>query len=168
MFLIKRIVLLMVALFAMMSFSKCSSAKSLEKKPPISLDGAYYQHWVSGVKGGGSGYNIYIPVLSNPDKMQLDSVYFKGRRVKLQLMGESLYVGRFKTQDNSREDMVMSSEPLAEYGNNLPKLPEKVPFELNENECVISFSAGKRTKYFKVENISKKPTKFHQSAPPEK
>ncbi len=52
----------------------------------------------------------------------------------------------------------MSNEPNAEYGNPIPKIKEKLPFALKENDCVISYKESDKTKYFKIEKIIEKVT----------
>ncbi|WP_157607926.1 hypothetical protein [Seonamhaeicola sp. S2-3] len=136
-----------------------------ETKPPMQLGNVYYQHWVSGVKGAGSGYNIFIPIKSNSNKTVLDSVYFKGKKAKLE-QRDNLFIGRFKLELNPKEDVILSNKPFAEYGNKAPKLPEKIPFELNETECVVSFMENGEVKYFKINEVYKKESEIYQSMPP--
>ena len=153
----------------MASFSQCSSSRSLQKKSPVELEQVYCQRWVAGVQGGGSGINIFIPVKDL--SVELDSVYFRGKAVQLEIKpGETMYVGRFMSDFNKPKDpnVVMSSDPKAEYGNKLPELPQKIPFELKDDECVISYKDGKKTKYFKVENVVEKDLLAYPSAPPKK
>lgn len=50
----------------------------------------------------------------------------------------------------------MSNEPYAEYGNKVPKLPEKPSFKLKENECVVSYKEEDKIKYFKIKNMIQK------------
>ncbi len=165
MILIKKIPILLVWLLSITCFLQCKSAKMAKTKPPMQFGNVYYQHWVSGVKGGGSGYNIYIPIKSNPTKTVLDSVYFKGKKAKLEQQ-DNLFIGRFKSDINSKEDIILSNKPFAEYGNKAPKLPEKTPFELNETECIVSFTENGEVKYFKINEVYKKELERYQSAPP--
>ncbi|MCB4807342.1 hypothetical protein LG651_03695 [Tamlana sp. 62-3] len=137
-----------------MSFSQCASTNTLEKKPSITLKQVYYERWVAGVKGGGSGVNLFIPIQSNTNKSVLDSVYFQGKGAKLEMINQELVVGRFKTEANrSKEDIIMSNEAYAEYGQNKSMYTPKMPFELEENECVISYLENGIKKYFKVGDV---------------
>ncbi len=150
------------------SFSQCSSSKNLQKNAPLELAQVYFQKWIAGVEGGGSGLNIFIPVTDN--SIVLDSVYFRGKAAKLELKQQDsmFYVGRFISDLNTKKDIIMSNEPYAEYGNEMPKTSIKIPFELKENECVISYKEGKETKYFKVDNIVEKDLIPYPNAPPNK
>ena len=163
-------------LFFMASFSNCSSAKKtnsetnklgtqdFQEKPSFTLDKTYYQYWVAGVKGGGSGIHMYVSVLTNKKNVVFDSVYFRGMQSKLELskMG---YIASFKTEANQKEDVIMSNEKKAEYGNKMPS-KQNFPFQLKDTECVISYIEDTITKYSKIENLIEKPRDQYPSAPP--
>ena len=149
-------------------FSGCSSTQKLQEKAPLELGEVYYQTWVAGIQGGGSGINIFIPIESNKNNIKLDSVYFKGRQAKLEFSNKSLFMGRFNSTANLKNDIIMSNEPYAEYGNKAPELPKKNPFNLNDNECVVSYKHINTIKYFKISNILKKEPLLYPSAPPNK
>ncbi len=153
---VKSILKSLLFLLIVVGFSQCASTKRLEDKLPLEIGVVYSQHWVSGVRGGGSGYNLFIPIKSNPNKIVLDSLYFKGKRVKLEQKNASVFVGRFKTEANHKHDIIMSSDPLAEYGNTVPGLSKKTPFELNDTECVVSYQGGNKVLYYKISNVIKK------------
>ncbi|OEK06135.1 hypothetical protein A8C32_19075 [Flavivirga aquatica] len=152
---------LLILFLGMLSFSKCASTQKLEKKLPISIGDVYYEHWVAGIKGGGSGFNVFIPVTNNTESFILDSVYFKGRRAKLEYKNKSTFIGRFKTKANQKQDYVMSSDSNEEYGNTVYDLPKKIPFALKEDECIVSYKENKTTKYYKISNIIKKESQSY-------
>lgn len=149
-------------------FSSCTSAQKLQTESPINNAEVYFQKWVAGVKDGGSGIDLFIPLLNKlPKNVELDSVYFRGKSARLEKVEAEniLYVGRFKTSFNQKPDIVMSSDPNEEYGNQLPILEKKSPFELKDSECVVSYKDGNGTKYFKIENIIEKQPQYFPSAP---
>lgn len=150
------------------SFSQCSSAKQLETKAPMHFGNAYFQKWLAGVQGGGSGINLVIPVATN--SIALDSVYFRNRSAKLELGAASpkAYIGRFKTALNQKKDMILSSDPKEEFKNKVPDAVETIPFELKDNECVVSYQDGTKTKYYKITGIVEKDMIPYPSAPPNK
>ena len=148
----------------MSSFSQCSSSKKLDKKAPITFAEVYCQRWVGGVEGAGSGMNFTI--LADNNELMLDSVYFRGRVTKLEYNDKAkMYVGSFINAPTGPQDKVFSADPKEEYGNEMPKIPEKIPFELGDNECVVSYKSGDKTRYFKIENIKEKPLIAYPSAP---
>lgn len=159
---LKKIVFFLFIPVFMMSFSQCGSTKKFQEEVPLEIGQVSYQNWVAGVEGGGSGVNLFIPIVSNSNNIILDSVYFKGKQAKLELKNQSLFVGRFKNAANQKKDIVMSSDRIAEYKNPIPKIPKKIPFELKDNECVISYLEKNKIKYFKIEGIVKKESKHYQ------
>jgi len=154
--------------FIAVSFFQCSSAQKLEEKVSVTFGEVYCQKWIAGVEGGGSGLNIFIPI--NGSTISLDSVYFRGKAAKLEVsQGKTLlFIGRFHSEINRKRDIIMSNEPYAEYNNPIPIKIKKIPFELKDNECVISYKEGRTTKYFKVDNVVEKDLIPYPSAPPNK
>ncbi|GAA4967293.1 hypothetical protein [Algibacter aquimarinus] len=144
------------------SFSSCASTQKTEKRTPINIGEIYYQDWVSEENRGDSGFNIFIPILSNSNNIVLDSIYFKNKQVKLEQKSNNLFVGRFKSFSNQKKDIIMSNEPYAEYGNKFPEFSRQSSFNLEENECIISYSYKEKVKYFKIKNIVKKKSVNHQ------
>ena len=161
---VKKFTAIALIVTTMGTFLNCASSQNLVKSAPLEIGEVYYQKWVAGTEAGGTGINVYIPVESNT--IPLDSIYFRGKKAKLELKNDGLYVGHFKSDANQKKDMVMSSDRLAEYNNPIPKIPEKIPFELKENECVVSFKEAHKIKYYKISNITKKDAQFFPSTPP--
>ena len=158
------IIISALTLIVMSSFSQCSGSKSLDEKAPVTIEQAYCQRWVGGVEGGGSGMNIYLPL--SDAGFELDSVYFRGRAAKLEWKeGAKQFVGRFQSEFNKKEDIIMDKDPAKEYGNELPDSASSIPFELKQDECVVSYKKGNRTHYFKVEKIVEKQMIAFPSAP---
>lgn len=164
---LKRVSGLTVLLCIMASFSQCSSAQKLQEKAPTKFGEVYCESWVAGVQGGGSGINIFIPV--SDTSIKLDSVYFRGQAEKLSTkpQNKQLFIGYFKTEANTQKgDIIMSGNPNEEVGNQMPKLPKKIPFELKDSECVITYKEGETTKYYKIENVVEKQAIAYPSARP--
>lgn len=162
-------ILLMVLI--MVNFSNCSSAQKLQKESPVNVGKAYYQYWVAGVKGGGAGMNLFVEIDNSLNKpIQFDSIYFRGKVSKIEIKpnNKRLLIGRFSSKINQKKDIIMSNKPNAEYGNEMPKLKEKIPFNLKDDECVVSYKEGDKTKYFKIENIVEEKPNYFPSAPPKK
>jgi len=150
---VKQILRVLIMLVFMMSFSQCSTTKKLQEKSPMSIGKVYVQKWVAGVEGGGSGLYIFIPI--SDTSITLDSVYFRGKATKLSVkyQDKNMYVGNFINPSKQTHDIIMSGDSKAEYGNKLPprsKEQKPIPFELKNDECVISYIDEKKTKYFKV------------------
>lgn len=137
-------------------FMQCSSQKKLQDTVSFKTDHAYFQHWVAGIKGGGSGVNVFIPVISELKNLKLDSIYFKGRLVPLETKPQNpnLYIGRVSTAGNQQPDFTDTST--------------SIPFELKDNEAVVTYQENGKTKYYKIENIEEKKAKHFPSAQPKR
>jgi hypothetical protein len=145
--------------------SQCTSTRKVQTNMPLEIGKAYYQNWIAGIEGGGSGINLYIPITSNVNHIELDSVYFQNKVTKLELTNKKLAIGHFKTNPNQKKDIIMSNEPYAEYGNQVPGFDKKIPFELKGNQCVISYIERSKTKYFMIDSIIKKQLLAYPSRP---
>ncbi|MGB6269770.1 MAG: hypothetical protein WBF67_12255 [Olleya sp.] len=134
---------------------QCSSAQKLQKEANFKTDQAYYQSWVAGIKGGGSGINVFIPVTSKLKDLKLDSLYFKGHKVALvtKPQNPNLFIGRILAEANQKDDFLSESK-------------QAIPFDLKENEAVISYTENGTTNYIKIENIVEKQAEQYPSAPP--
>ena len=148
----------------MTSFSQCSSAQKLQEKAPTNFGQVYCQTWVAGVRGGGSGINIFIPVTNF--SVKIDSVYFRGKKAKLNIESDNkmVFVGRIKTDlNNEQHDVMVNSEVKEEQKEEAPK--ETIPFELQNNECVVSYIDNGAVKYYKIENVVDKPLTSYPMQP---
>ncbi|WP_431133158.1 hypothetical protein [Psychroserpens mesophilus] len=163
---LKQISFLMVMIILMVSFSQCSTAQKLQKKPPVKIGETYAQKWVAGIQEGGSGINVFIPVKDTA--VTLDSIYFRNQKVNLEFNNgdQAFYIGRFKIDFNQKQDIILSSDMKEEAKNVLPKLKEEMPFELKDDECIITYRKGSQTLYFKISNIKIKQPLHYPSAPP--
>jgi len=164
----KSILYLLLMLIVLTGFSQCSNTRALQDKAPLEIGEVYFQKWIAGIQGGGSGINLFIPTTKS--SIKLDSVYFKDMVVKLESTPNDgvLYIGRFKSEFNQKKDIIISSEPNAEFENPIPKIKRKSPFILKEDQCVISYKEGDKTRYFKIESIAEKHLVQYPSAPPNK
>jgi exonuclease VII large subunit len=149
----------------MASFLQCSTAQKLQKDAPVEFGQVYAQKWVAGVEGGGSGIHVFIPVKDT--SVVLDSMFFRGQKVKLEFSNgdQSFYVGRFRTHFNQKSEMILSSDMKEEAKNELPILIEKMPFEFNDDECVVTYQKGNQTLYYKISNIKIEQPLHYPSAP---
>ncbi|WP_308991811.1 hypothetical protein QLS71_006655 [Mariniflexile litorale] len=143
-------------LFMFVIFSQCATGKEFETKVSFELGEVYYQEWSLDSKADVSGINIFISIEKNPKNIEFDSVYFHGKQTKLKLKSNSVYIGRFENRTKLKNDIIMSHEPYREYGNKVPVLTKKSPFQLKENVCIVSYKTSDKVKYFKIENINKK------------
>ncbi len=144
-------------------FSQCGSLK-LEENPPFKITSAIHTNF-SGGQQGVSGMNVKIMYTSN-ETIEFDSIYFSKRIAKLEVRNGNdikMVIGHFNTSTRNR-DLVLDANPKKEINNKVPELKE-FPFELKDNEAIISYIISDKIKYFKIKSIKKGKPVFFPSAP---
>ena len=144
------------------SLLQCGSI-NFEMSPPFEINSAAYFSWVGG-QPGISGMNLKISYTSDKN-IQFDSIYFRKRIVKLKasnLEDQKMIVGHFNTSSPNRE-IVLQLDPMKEMKNEIPQI-KKFPFELNENEAIISYKVNDEIKYFKIKIVKKGKRMFFPAA----
>lgn len=156
---IRKIIGLFMLTVITASFTQCSSAQKLQKKAPTTFGETYYKQWISGVAQGPSGLNVFIEL--KDDAIQLDNVYFRGKVAKFEVKpaNKLLFIGRFINESTEKTDRIMNSNTTEEYGNKAPEVPLNIPFELAQDECVVSYKSNGKTKYYKLTNVVKKESR---------
>jgi hypothetical protein len=140
-------------------FIGCGSNYKLEKKSIISFNESYFSPWSSGVKGGGSGFHVFILIDENINLTEkgtkIEGVYFKGKFTKLKHQELNKYQAFINEGSNVADAL--------EFENNIETKivetkNEKIPFVLKDNEAVISYVTKEKNKYVKI-ILTKKKTK---------
>jgi len=149
-------VFLMMMLFGCCGSKTEESTYSITQSPPFIIEDVYSQKWMAGVKGGGSGTNIYFNIKKIESETLINEIYFRSRIIKAENTTQNLFVGYFKI-DKIR-DVIMDSNPTKE-AKNIP--PKPFPFKLEENEAVLSYILKGRDYYYKVSNITEKKTQAY-------
>jgi len=146
-------------------FCHCSSAQKLQRESPTQFGKVYFQKWRSGLKNGGSGIKVYIPI--EGQSVNLDSVYFRGQVAKLKQdpNNKTSYVALLEWPGHTHKDLKMSTNPNDERDNALPIIPTKTPFKLKKDECVVSYSEDSRKLYYKISNLKEANPVHYPSAP---
>lgn len=137
------LIILLCSLFA------CKSSK-FEIETPFNIKKASFQHWVGGQQGV-KGIHIKLLIADLSEAINLQFVYFNHKKVKLYLKKDEtdkLFTANINTSDGI--DMIIHKDPKKEYGNKIPNATSKIPFELKENEAVISYLENKIEKFYKV------------------
>ncbi|RFN59133.1 hypothetical protein [Marixanthomonas ophiurae] len=153
----KNIIALCIVSLVLFSFSNCGSSQinsyKLTQDPPFTIDDVYYQDWVAGVQDGGSGTNVHITFKDFTEDVRIDSIYFRNKteKAKNAPQARKQYIGYFKNKAN--RSIVMDSDPKKE-AQNIP--PKQFPFELADNEAVVSYVQNGTTNYYKIANIRRK------------
>ena len=150
----------------LMSFINCSTVKTntFVEAAPFVITVPYYNSWIAGIEGGGSGINVFLPV-SDIRNIVVDSMHFRGEKSAVETR-DKLIIGRFRHSTNRKKDIIMSSNPQDEYNNKRVLKRDTSPFSLTQNECVISYRVKGKRLYYKLSNLKKGEAIAYPSAPP--
>ncbi|AZJ32982.1 hypothetical protein SAMN05444344_1256 [Tenacibaculum mesophilum] len=143
-----------------LSFTKCASVK-MENNHPFKIESASYSHVTGGVKGSYNSTNLIINFTAEKP-VDFQKVYFQNRITKaiVEQHNDKQYItARYKTSSNELNDLILHADPKKEFGNTPA---EEFPFELKENEAMVSYIIEEKTHYVKIENIIKKDKVFMQ------
>ena len=126
---------LFMSLFILtLGFSQCRTAKDTLKiaqtieLSEVPITKAYYQKWIAGVRGGGSGVDLHIEKSVVMNK-ELITAYFRGKSVKFDPLTQNstVYIARFKGVANQLYDINMEADAINEYGNKSPIKKHSIP-----------------------------------------
>ena len=154
----------LLILFSIFSHCKVLDPLTLQKNSPFKLSQIpYYQAWISGVHGGGSGINIFIPI-EEPKNFRPDSLHFRGQRVKAVYQNKRIFAC-YKTTHNQNKDLILNKDVLEEMDNSLLSTVDRSPFTLKHNACILSYQVNNKRYYHKIEELQQKPSIGYPSAP---
>jgi len=132
----------------------CKSTQEItQNNPPFKVLEATYSERI---ENGNENIVIVNIKIDNPE-IQLDSVYF--RNMKSSLIGssknsEEKYEGHFLIS-NTTKDIILHSDAEKEFGNRVPDISQKIPFQLEKDQAVVSYVYKKNTMYFKIMKLTK-------------
>ena len=110
---------------------------------------AYFEKWIAGVEGGGSGFNVFLPIKKS-SFINFDSIHFRGQRVKA-LHRNNMVFGRFKSINNNHSEDIIIENTGHEKNNS--------HFSLLDNSCVLSYRIQNKRMYYEFKNLDYKPSK---------
>ena len=135
----------------------CASKFNPVSNTFINSEESYYTVWSSPIRGGGSGYSIYVvldPKLDlNSKQIEIQGIYFKEKYSALKYQKPGLFQGFIKnTASNNNPEME------GDFRNQTAKeaVTEDIPFKLVGQEAVIVYKAKNALKYVEIELREKK------------
>ncbi|WP_146052850.1 hypothetical protein [Aquimarina sp. I32.4] len=152
----KRVILiLLISAFVLLAFSRCASNQNMNNPMPIQVKEIYFEEQIYKGTDKVSGFDIFIEVVKKPNLI-LDYAYFKGKKLKLTYQEDrNVYTGHY-TKAMKQQDLIMSDDSNKEFQNQLPEIEEKIPFDLKDDECMITYTIKGEKGDFKLNNVPKK------------
>lgn len=142
-----------LTVFIAVNFQSFSQKHSIpEVTPVLKLEKVIFQEWYAGIKVGGTGINMFFPNIKSDENIQLETVYFRNMTGKIQ-KGDAMYSAILK-----------NSSPY--YTWQPAKKPADYPFDLKDNECVISYKENGVIKYLKISSVEEKAGTYYENGHP--
>lgn len=153
---LKKAIYAIVFAVTLFSFFQCTSTKiatsNFEKQTPFTVKSVVFQEWYAGIKVGGTGINIFVPVYNIEEGVTINEVYFRNLRGKL-VKNESKYTAVLK-------------HPSSNYTFQKAEKSIDYPFNLKDDECVISYSENGQIKYHKIISLNEVAGTYYENGPP--
>ncbi|WP_296382415.1 hypothetical protein [Winogradskyella sp.] len=136
---------------------QCASHKEIatttfEEQAPFKVKPVSFQEWYAGIKVGGTGINVFIPISNVKENIVFNDVYFRNLKGKL-VKNEGKYIAVLKNP--SRDYTFTKAEKPADY-----------PFILADNECVLSYSENGQAKYYKIATLNEVAGTYYENGLP--
>ncbi|MCK7589559.1 hypothetical protein M0G43_03125 [Subsaxibacter sp. CAU 1640] len=129
-----------------------NTVTSFQEHPTFKLNEVNFQEWYAGINVGGTGFNVFLPNITNDENVVLENVYFRNLTGKL-VKGKGMYSATLKNKST-------------DYTWKYPEKPADYPFDLGADECVISYKENGVTKYIKIASLSEKAGTYYENGPP--
>ena len=141
------------------AFFGCGSSKAkAQNKTPFKVLEATYTNSV------GEQPDLVLTTLkitTNNKEILLDSVYFRNNSASLKRVysdENSVFTGSFTTS-KMPHDLILHADPKEEFGNKPPIEVSKLPFEIKENEAVVSYFYKDKINYYKILEVKETVSK---------
>jgi len=165
--LIKKLLFILI----LIGFTNCSTSQKidLQEKTSFNISSVFAQAWTAGQKDGGSGINVQMTIQNLNKNIVLKDFYFRGRKTRLEDISTNnngLYIARYINA--GEKEIVLHENQKKEAQNQPPNLKSDVPFILENDEGVLSYTENETLKHYKIKNIAEKFPIQYPSAPENK
>lgn len=147
--------------FILTALLSCSNSKELElQKASETIDSVYFQRWVAGIQGGGSGTNFHVNLKTPIEKdVTLEKVQFESYEASFVKISDTSYIAYIRTNSN-QNDLILDENPEKEYGNKSPEI------NLKPNEANLFFTKNGKEFVKNLQNVKEKPMIAYPSVKP--
>ncbi len=131
---------------------KATTIRTFELQTPFKAKPVVYQEWYAGIKVGGTGINVFIPVTEVKDGVTFNEVYFRNMKGEL--------------VENEGKLTAILKNPSPYYTFKKAEKPKDYPFDLKDNECVVSYTHNGKIKYHKIIRLNEVAGTYYEDGPP--
>lgn len=143
-----------MSLVVITSVLGCKS-QSVETSAPFEINEKSYYQWISG-KQGTQGTTIRIEGRIKSLNVSFSKLYFQNNEYSIvPQFSDNVFVVEGTSSEFRKRELILSSDPADEYGNqpNAPK--KKIPFDLKDDEAVLLYTVNGLEGFYKISNIVK-------------
>lgn len=155
---------LLFFLFGIFTLSCNSNKIVLQENPAFEVAEASFQKWFGGTQEAGKGIHFTLIFSEISEEVLIKKIYFRGKEEILKQNPQNSNEYQATFVDKPKEDVVLDSNPVKEMDNPRPSLVSEIPFELKANEAVIQYQKGRKTFYYKIENLTEKDAVAYPSS----
>ena len=151
------------------SFSNCGSSSATSSKsvfqpdPPFTLTQGSYQEWTAGTQQGGSGTNIILTFEKLSQDVIPQQFYFQNQIGEIVTRNDNRTQFFVNYKKPGKPDIIMDGDATQE-AQNTP--PVKFPFDLKEDEAVMSYLDHDVVLFYKIPSLDRKEPVFYPSSGP--
>lgn len=140
-----------ITIISLLLFFSCGSAKEIsDNNPPFKVLNSTYSKWL----GGQPGVNgVLISIKTDNSTVKLDTIYFRNRSTLLRFDENTATYSASLVLPNTNKHLQLDIDPRKEFGNEVPDISKKIPFELNKNEAVVSYLYKGKSYFYKILNV---------------
>ena len=153
---LKSLVRIIVCLVAISTTFQCASSKvaepQFEEQAPFVVKPVSFQEWYAGIKVGGTGINVFIPISKVKNDVEINDVYFRNLQGKL-------------TKSKDQYTAILKN-PSRHYTFKKAERPADFPFTLSDYDCAISYTENGQIKYYKITGLSEGAGTYYENGPP--
>ncbi|WKK65946.1 hypothetical protein [Lutimonas zeaxanthinifaciens] len=132
----------------------CKS-QNVATSAPFEISEKSYFQWISG-KQGTKGTTIRVEGRVKSLNVSFSKLYFQNHEYDVvPQFSDNVFVVEGTSSEFRNRELILSSDPADEYGNQ-PSLPKKkIPFDLKDDEAVLLYTVNGLEGFYKISDIVK-------------
>jgi len=130
----------------------CKS-QSLETSAPFDIYEKTYFYWADSKKGT-EGTTIRLAGRTQSLNISFSKLYFQNHEYTIvpQFNSQGFIIEGTYSKFRKKE-MIMHRDPAEEFGNEIPQIEKKIPFDLENDEAILLYSINGMEGYHKIKGI---------------
>ena len=149
----KRYKIISLLLITTFSLTFCAMKQELQTEFPQEIQSAFYQKMKNGNENSGTHFYIEFKKALALN-IKLEKIYFHNQESLVNEITKNTFVSHFY-QSNKKEDLILDSNPVKEYGNKAPVI-QISKFDLKPNEAILEYKKDNKPQFFKITNLIEK------------